>query len=250
MIIPTNYTPVQIAIPDDRECETILSIWTAICYYNNTEYSYVTHVDLARKYNLIYTLIKTDVIDELKLYIKSMYYSNYTIISITSAENMNFYKLNKRHYISIEEENDAKGQITYEGNEYWFKHGLNHRDNDKPAKIHADGTKIWYQNGLCHRNNDLPAIIYSDGSQCWYQNGKRHRDNDLPAFIYSNGTQEWWKNGKYHRDNDLPAIVNPNGTKIWYKNGLIHRDNDLPAIIYSSGTKEWWKNGKIIITPV
>jgi hypothetical protein len=98
-------------------------------------------------------------------------------------------------------------EICANGNQYWFKNGIKHRDNDLPAIIRADGTQCWYQNGKIHRDNDLPSIITSDGNQFWYKNGLRHRDNNLPAVIYNNGTKYWFKDGLLHRDNNLPAAI-------------------------------------------
>jgi hypothetical protein len=112
---------------------------------------------------------------------------------------------------------------TYEnknGDQYWYKNGLYHRDNDLPAIIFSDGDQYWYKNGKINRDNDLPAVIFSDGSQIWCKNGKQHRDNDLPAVIYSSGSQFWFKNGKKHRDNDLPSIIYANGDQYWYKNDI------------------------------
>ena len=59
-----------------------------------------------------------------------------------------------------------------------------------------NGDQYWYKNGLYHRDNDLPAIIFSDGDQYWYKNGKINRDNDLPAVIFSDGSQIWCKKWK------------------------------------------------------
>jgi hypothetical protein len=87
---------------------------------------------------------------------------------------------------------------TYElknGDQYWYKNGVIHRDHDLPAVIYSNGSQYWYQNGLIHRDNDLPAIIFVSGTEHWYQNGLLHRDNDLPAMVYSNGHQQWYLNG-------------------------------------------------------
>jgi len=201
MIIPLSYTPIQIIVPDDKYCDTILNIWEDIYYANKTSYSHVSKVSLARSYNLIYALIKTKNLNLLDY--------TYTIVPLISAENIEFYKLDKHMQLTLRKENIK------EINCY-------------------DGSIEFYKNGRCHRDNDLPAIIYEDGSQEWYKHGEIHRDNDLPAAIYTDGTQEWYKNGELHRDNDLPAIIYTDGSQLWYKNGEAHRDNGLPAAIYSN----------------
>ena len=211
MLIPTDYTPVQIIVPDDKDCHTIYTIWTNIYLTNRDTYSYISHLSLARKYNLIYALIKTDNLNPLKY--------PYTEVPLISAENINFYKLNKYYNLILKEENDIL----------------------EMTNMH--GTQFWYKNNNLHRDNDLPALISTNGTQEWYQNSNLHRDNDLPAVIFNNGTQEWYKNGLRHRDNNLPAIINLNGSQEWYKDGKIHRDNDLPALIWKDGRKEWFKHG-------
>jgi len=234
MIIPTDYTPIQIAVPDDGDCESIDCIWDAIYSTNQDIYSYISHLSLAREYNLIYALIKTDNLKFLN--------SPYTVVPLISAENINFYKLENSHLV-LKEENNIKEIVDFEGSQVWYKNGEFHRDNDLPAIIETDGTKYWYQNGKYHRDNDLPALIIPNGSQFWYKNGQSHRDNDLPAIIHPDGSQFCYKNGERHRDNDLPAVILHNGTQEWYKDGKLHRDNDLPALICKDGRKEWWKNG-------
>jgi len=189
MLIPPDYTPVQFIIPDDKECSSIYNIWKNI-YSTNIDtysYSYISHVSLARKYNLIYTLIKTDKLKFLKY--------PYTTVPASSAENIDFYKLNKYHHLVLKEENDIQEMTDIHGTQVWYKNGEYHRDNDLPAVIYHDGRKEWFKNGSRHRDNDLPALIHADGSQKWYKNGLRHRDNDLPAVIYLNGTKYWYKNG-------------------------------------------------------
>jgi len=211
MIIPPNYTPVQITVPDDNQCSTIYNMWHNIHKANIDTDSYISHLSLAREYNLIYALVKTDKLKLLKY--------PYTEIPISSAENIDLYKLNNNICLILKEENDILELINYAETQFWYKNGQPHRDDDLPAVIHTSGRKEWWKDGYLHRDNDLPAIIYDDGRQEWYQNGVCHRDNDLPAVIKTNGSQ------------------------FWYKNGQLHRDNDLSAAIYSNGRKEWWKNG-------
>jgi len=191
VLIPPDYTPVQITVPDNKECVSIYNIWSNI-YYTNIDsysysYSYISHVSLARKYNLIYTLIKTDKLKFLKY--------PYTTVPTSSAENIDFYKLNNNIYLLLKEENDIQEMTDIQGKQIWFKDGEYHRDNDLPALIYHDGRKEWFKNGSRHRDNDLPALILSDGTQVWYKNGLRHRDNDLPAVIYKDGRKLWYKKG-------------------------------------------------------
>jgi len=212
MIIPPNYTPVQITVTDDNDCITIYNIWSNIYFINKTSYSYISHLSLARKYNLIYALIKTDNLKEINY--------PYTTVPLISAENIEFYKLDRHIHLVLKEENDIKETINYTETQFWYKNGNLHRDNDLPAVIHTSGRKEWFKDGYLHRDNDLPAIIYDDGKKEWYQNGEIHRDNDLPAAIYSNGRKEWYKDGNLHRDNDLPAIIYFDGSQSWYKDGV------------------------------
>jgi len=217
MIIPPHYTPVQITVPNDRRCHTIQRIWDHIKYVNRIyvnklakSFFLISHAYLARKYNLIYTVIKTDNLNFLKF--------PYTVIPTSSAENIDLYKLDDNRLI-LKDNKNISGFVYYTGKEEWYKDGLRHRDNDLPAEINNEGSQSWYKDGIRHRDNDLPAIIYHNGKKEWYQNGKLHRDNDLPAVIKSNGSQEWYKDGLRHRDNNLPSVIKINGTKLWYKNG-------------------------------
>ena len=54
------------------------------------------------------------------------------------------------------------------GNKYWYKEGLLHRENG-PAVEYNNGTKIWMINNKIHRL-DGPAIIRNDGSKSWFIN--------------------------------------------------------------------------------
>jgi len=188
MIIPPDYTPIQIIAPDDGKCGAILHIWQSIYYTNRDTYSYISHVSLAREYNLIYAIIRTDKLTYIKY--------PYTTVPLISAENIEFYKLNKYYHLILKEENHIQEIIAF------------------------DGTQIWYKNGELHRDNDLPAIIFNNGKRYWYKNGRLHRDNDLPAVILHNGTQEWYKDGERHRDNDLPSVIYPDGRQLWVKDGV------------------------------
>jgi len=154
MIIPPNYTPVQITVTDDNDCITIYNIWSNIYFINKTSYSYISHLSLARKYNLIYALIKTDNLKEINY--------PYTTVPLISAENIEFYKLDRHIHLVLKEENDIKETINYTETQFWYKNGNFHRDNDLPAVIHTSGRKEWFKDGYLHRDNDLPAIIYDD----------------------------------------------------------------------------------------
>jgi len=190
MIIPPNYTPIQIIVPDDNQCLTILDIWRTIYFTNQDIYSYVSHVSLAKKYNLIYALVKTDKLKEIKY--------PYTTVPLISAENIEFYKLDKHNELILKEENNIQEIIKVDETQSWYKDGKLHRDNDLPAMITTNGAQFWYKDGQSHRDNDLPAVVHKDGTQFWYRNGKFHRDNDLPAVIYISGTKYWYKNGKQY----------------------------------------------------
>jgi len=187
MVIPTNYTPIQFIVPDDKDCYSIYYRWRNIYLTNKDEHSYISYVSLARTYNLIYSLVKTD---NLKL----LYYT-YTEVPLISAENIEFYKLNKNYELITKEENDIQEVINSSKDQLWYKHDKLHRDNDLPAIIYSNGTQEWFKHDKLHRDNDLPAIIYPDGRQEWYQNNQLHRDNDLPALILPKGSQFWYKNG-------------------------------------------------------
>ena len=187
MLIPPYYTPIQIIVPDDNQCISVYHRWRNIYLTNQDTYSYISHLSLARKYNLIYTLIKTK---NLKL----LNYP-YTEVPLISAENINFYKLNNNIHLLLKEENDIQEVINTDGTQIWLKSGERHRDNDLPALIKTNGTQLWYKNGKFHRDNDFPAAIYPDGTQAWHQNGKCHRDNDLPAITYTSGRKEWFRHG-------------------------------------------------------
>ena len=135
-----------------------------------------------------------------------------------------------------------------DGDEFWYKDNVRHRDGDKPAVIMispTDGVRYsyWYRNGKVHRDGDKPAITASNGTMEWYRDGKIHRDGDLPAIVQADGSEFWYKSDRLHRDNDLPAIIRSDGTQEWFRNGLRHRDGGKPAIIRKR-SQEHWRNGK------
>jgi len=165
MLIHPDYTPIQFIVPDDKQCESIIDRWRNIYYTNKDEYSYISHLSLARTYNLIYTFIKTDKLTYINF--------PYTEVPTSSAENIEFYKLNKNLYLILKEENHIQEMADIHGSQFWFKNGNLHRDNDLPAAIYHDRSQVWYQNGLIHRDNNFPAIIYSSGARAWYKNGEQ-----------------------------------------------------------------------------
>jgi len=106
---------------------------------------------------------------------------------------------------------------------------------DGPAIIN-NGDQFWYKEGVLHRDGDQPAVIYANGDQEWFKEGNRNREGDRPAIIFADGDHEWWKEGKLHRDGDQPAVIGANGNQEWWKEGKWHRDGDQPAIIGARGT--------------
>jgi hypothetical protein len=59
-----------------------------------------------------------------------------------------------------------------------------------------NGDLYWYKDGLLHRDNDLPSIIIKSGAKYWHINGVPSRlDISLPYIEMSNGD-------KYYKLND------------------------------------------------
>lgn len=97
----------------------------------------------------------------------------------------------------------------------WIIEGEYHRDGDEPAIIWADGDRYWYKHGLLHRDNDLPARE-SNGTYQWYFNGALHRDGDKPAIvIVDTGIQIWYLHGNFYR-RGAPTIINKSGKIVSY----------------------------------
>lgn len=71
--------------------------------------------------------------------------------------------------------------ITSQGNKYWYKDSLFHRENG-PAIELTDGYKKWYINGQLHRE-DGPAIEYANGYKSWHLNGERIHCNSNEEFL-------------------------------------------------------------------
>jgi hypothetical protein len=108
--------------------------------------------------------------------------------------------------------------------------------------VDSDGNKWWYKDGVLHRDDDLPAFERSDGSKSWWHNGKRHRDGDRPAVECPNGLKYWYEHGKLHRAGDLPAIEWSDGSKEWYNNDKRHRVGG-PALMIHRGPTSWYFEG-------
>jgi antitoxin component YwqK of YwqJK toxin-antitoxin module len=160
---------------------------------------------------------------------------------------------------------EDKPSLTYNGDLYWHKDGLLHRDNDLPSIIMNNGDKYWHINGEPSRSDiSLPFIEKSDGEKHYIlENGgkkiisqlyeewlnkdnERHRE-DCPAIIiyYKNGNIEfelYSLNGKQHRE-DGPAytVYYENGNikyEAYYLNGKGYRKNGPATIRY-------YENGRI-----
>jgi hypothetical protein len=92
------------------------------------------------------------------------------------------------------------------GDEYWYKEGLKHRDGGLPAISLEHGKKLcWIQNGKLHREN-APAVIFADGHQEWWLDGLKHRTSG-PSIIYADGRQEWWIDGKPQTPEDIRTRI-------------------------------------------
>jgi hypothetical protein len=126
------------------------------------------------------------------------------------------------------------------------KFGLLNSYNDQPSLI-ENGNLYWHKDGLLHRDNDLPSMIMNNGDKYWYTNGNIGRLNEcLPYIEKTNGDKyyltnkfgcykiishlnEIWfnKNNEYHRE-DGPAykVFDKYGIlkyKYWYTNGKLER---------------------------
>lgn len=109
---------------------------------------------------------------------------------------------------------------------FYDENGELHRDNDEPALICSYGSQYWYKHGLQHRDRG-PAVITPTYEE-WRQNGKFHRlDGPALKFYDHISNEHWYLNGKLHRENG-PALIQP-GYKAWYRQGLQHRV-DGPAV--------------------
>ena len=100
------------------------------------------------------------------------------------------------------------------GEKWWFKHGLMHRENNLPA-LEKDEKKEYWEYGQEY-------ILQENGTKEFYYNDyfdlsiKLHR-NKFPAIEYANGDEEWWFNGKRHRL-DGPAVTYGD-KKFWFIEG-------------------------------
>jgi antitoxin component YwqK of YwqJK toxin-antitoxin module len=140
------------------------------------------------------------------------------------------------------------------------KFGFLHSFDDQPSLI-DNGDLYWQKNGVLHRENDLPSIIIKSGAKYWHINGVPSRldislpyiemSNDYKEYRLENGghktishlKEEWFdKNSDYHRE-DGPAYIryNENGNikyEAYYLNGKGYRKNGPATIRY-------YENGKI-----
>jgi antitoxin component YwqK of YwqJK toxin-antitoxin module len=132
---------------------------------------------------------------------------------------------------------DDKPSLTYNGDLYWHKDGLLHRDNDLPSIIMNNCDKYWHINGIPSRLDiSLPYIEMSNGY-------KEYRLENGGKKIISKIEEEWLdKDNKRHRE-DGPAKINyyENGNikrEGYYLNGKRYRE-DGPSIM------EYYENGNI-----
>jgi antitoxin component YwqK of YwqJK toxin-antitoxin module len=140
------------------------------------------------------------------------------------------------------------------------KFGLLHSFDDQPSIIN-NGDLYWHKDGLLHRDNDMPSIVMNNGDKYWYINGVQSRlDISLPYVEKSDGEkhymlenggkrkisnlrEDWFnKDNEWHRE-DGPATIRyyKNGNiefKAYHINGKLHRE-DGPALI------SYYENGNI-----
>jgi hypothetical protein len=132
---------------------------------------------------------------------------------------------------------DDKPSLTYNGDLYWHKDGLLHRDNDLPSIIMNNCDKYWHINGIPSRLDiSLPYIEMSNGY-------KEYRLENGGKKIIGKLREEWFnKNNEYHRE-DGPAVIeyykNRNiKYEDYYLNGKQHREDGPAGITY-------YENGNI-----
>lgn len=98
--------------------------------------------------------------------------------------------------------------IDNQGNHYWFKNDLLHRDDDLPAVELLDGEKQWYKEGFLHRDVE-PARITANEQYIWYQYGLPHRE-DGPAYVWKfifGDVEEWYLNGIQHTKEEFDKYL-------------------------------------------
>ena len=81
---------------------------------------------------------------------------------------------------------------TYEGDKFWFRHGLRHRDGDEPAVSCSEG-KAWYKDGKLHSEGGKPAIEYADGRTEWWLEGLKLNDDEVREYRQKLVQEEWRK---------------------------------------------------------
>lgn len=93
--------------------------------------------------------------------------------------------------------------ITRNGDRFWFRNHMYHREGDEPAIIRTIGTKEWYKDGKLHRTGDKPAMIdRSCRKECrrYYIDGHLHREHGRPAVEYSDERRnEYYLHGESYQ---------------------------------------------------
>ncbi len=133
------------------------------------------------------------------------------------------------------------------GNKCCFVNGVLDSIDDEPALIYANGNKYWYKKGVVHRENG-PAILWNNEDQEWYKDGKLHR-KDGPAKEYTDGTGFWYENGKLHRE-DGPAIFHPKGKEEdqeWWLKGVQYTKEAFDAFLLSKQLVKTDKSKKFVL---
>jgi len=146
-------------------------------------------------------------------------------------------------------------EIKKSGTKVYYLYGLKHRDNGPAIVDKLKRSEYWYNHGLLHREDGGPArIIYKFHDKntmniCWYKYGVIHRlegpgylswNSKVKQYIY----KAWYKNGQFHRSikdgqSEGPALEMlyldytssfvEDTYKVWFENGKCSRWNG-PAI--------------------
>lgn len=103
---------------------------------------------------------------------------------------------------------------TTDKKEYFSVKGVYHNE-EGPALIKPNGDTYWYKDGLVHRDADQPAVMLKNGKQVYYyKNGQFHREGG-PAILFENGDQEWYYEGQLHNDYGFAVISKQRGNQHW-----------------------------------
>ena len=81
--------------------------------------------------------------------------------------------------------------IDEDGDKWYYKNNLLHRDDDLPAIECSNGDKWYYRKGLSHRIWGH-AIEWSDGEKWWYLFGVEYTEDDYNTLM-SNLPLLYWK---------------------------------------------------------